>query len=392
MQASAKIIFNPDKKYHLSSRMWQGVPSVEKTGKRIWAAFFSGGKYEPCIHNYGILAYSDDGGESFVEPYLAVAADESKYMRVMDLELWHEPSGRLWCYWAQDVYPADCKESDYDTNVNMLFDEFFGDVQAFGIYTDNPEAETPIWSAPVHIGEGFIRNRPTILKNGKIFLPGYQVKNKPYYRFMLTDDISKGAIVMDGPLQLGDKNFDEPMAVVQNDGSVRFLARTTTGYLAESYSYDNCQSWSETKKSSIENPCTRFFIRRLSNGMQLLINTPSSKPGNRRSLVAYLSDDDGASWKYSMVIDERVGTTYPDAVEDGDGFIYMIHDVQRDNRQMVSADDPKISNAAKEICLSRFTVADIINGSLITDGAFLTKVISKVDFKERTLGAVEGKY
>ncbi len=392
MQSAAKIIFNPDIKYHLSSRMWQGVPSIEKTGNRIWAAWFSGGKYEPCIHNYGVLAYSDDGGESFVEPYLAVTADESKYLRVMDLQLWREDSGRLWCWWAQDVYPETCTESDYDTDGNILFDAFFGDVQAFGIYTDNPEAESPTWSDPVHIGEGFIRNRPTPLPDGNIFVPGYHVKNKPYYRFLLTDDIAKGAKMMEGPLQIGSKNFDECMAIVQKDGSVRFLARTTTGYLAESYSLDNCKTWGETKQSTIENPCTRFFIRRLSNGMQLLINTPSNKPGNRKSLVAYLSDDEGASWKYSLVIDPRSGTTYPDAVESEDGFIYMIHDVQRDNRQMVDKEDNSRSDAAKEICLSRFTVADIMNGSPVTDGTYLARVISKVDFDKRSLGSVTEKY
>ncbi len=399
MQTSAKVIFDPDKKYRLESRMWQGVPSVEKTGKRIWMAYFSGGKYEPCHHNYGILAYSDDNGETVIDPYIAVAADESIRMRVMDLQLWCEPSGRLWCYWAQDIYPDETPESDYDTDGKSLFTAFFHDIRAFGIYTDNPEDDTPTWSEPVYIGEGFIRNRPTALPGGKFFVPGYQVKNEKYVCYMLSDDISKGARNVIGPERIGSMGFDEPMATVQNDGSVRLLARTDTGYITEAYSFDGGESFGEMKSTDIENPCTRFFIGRLSNGMQILINTPSSKLGNRRSLVAYLSEDDGKTWTYSMVIDDRAGTSYPDAVEGEDGFIYMIHDVQRDNRQGVDKNDPRRSgahvthsSAAKEICLSRFTVADIMNGAPVTDGTYLAKVVSKVDFELRPLGKVEGRY
>lgn len=392
MHTSAKIIFNPDKKYRLESRMWQGVPAIEKTGNRIWAAYFSGGKYEPCIHNYGILAYSDDNGESFIDPYIAVAADESIRMRVMDLQLWREPSGRLWCYWAQDIYPAETAESDYDTDGSALFSGFFNDISAFGIYTDNPEADSPLWSEPIYIGKGFIRNRPTALPDGRFFIPGYQVKDEKYVCYMLSSDISRGAKNITGPARLGSMGFDEPMAVVQNDGSVRLLTRTDIGYLSEAYSFDGGESFSEMKSTDIENPCARFFIGKLSNGMHLLINTPSSRLGNRRSLVAYLSEDDGKTWTHSMVIDGRPGTSYPDAVEGGDGFIYMIHDVQRDNRQLVSKEDNSRSDAAKEICLSRFTVADIMNGSPVTEGTYLAKIISKVDFDRYTLGTVAGKY
>lgn len=93
MQVPAKILFTPGKKYSIGSRMWHGVPAIEKTGDRLWAAWFSGGKYEPCIHNYAIVAYSDDCGETWIEPYFVVAADETKGMRVMDAQLWVEPGG-----------------------------------------------------------------------------------------------------------------------------------------------------------------------------------------------------------------------------------------------------------------------------------------------------------
>ena len=51
MRIPANIIFDAGDEYKVENRMWQGVPSVAKTKKRIWAAWFSGGKYEPCLEN-----------------------------------------------------------------------------------------------------------------------------------------------------------------------------------------------------------------------------------------------------------------------------------------------------------------------------------------------------
>jgi len=39
--------------------------------------------------------------------------------------------------------------------------------------------------------------------------------------------------------------------------------------ICESSSYDGGKTWTETQKTALPNPCTRFFIGRLSNGMLL---------------------------------------------------------------------------------------------------------------------------
>ena len=96
-----------------ATRKWQGVPTIEKTGHRLWAAWFSGGKYEPCIHNYAILAYSDDEGQSWVDPYALIEGDPSQHMRVFDPQLWRAPDGRLWLFWCRDYYLPDAKPSNY---------------------------------------------------------------------------------------------------------------------------------------------------------------------------------------------------------------------------------------------------------------------------------------
>ncbi|WP_431242692.1 exo-alpha-sialidase [Flavobacterium sp. P21] len=49
----------------------------------------------------------------------------------------------------------------------------------------------------------------------------------------------------------------------------------------------------------------------------------------RRDLKAFLSDDDGKTWKYSLKIDSRYWVSYPDAVEDEDGVLKVVYDFER---------------------------------------------------------------
>ena len=60
-----------------------------------------------------------------------------------------------------------------------------------------------------------------------------------------------------------------------------------------------------------------------------------------------LSEDDGATWKYSKTFDTRQFITYHDTQEK-DGVIYMTYDYKR------------ISE--REILFAKFTEDDIING------------------------------
>ena len=60
------IDLTPDSSCDESARAWQGCPSVAVTkGGRVFAAWYTGGAFEPCINNYNLLVKSDDGGESF---------------------------------------------------------------------------------------------------------------------------------------------------------------------------------------------------------------------------------------------------------------------------------------------------------------------------------------
>ena len=66
-------------------------------------------------------------------------------------------------------------------------------------------------------------------------------------------------------------------------------------------------------------------------------------------MTAYLSDDDGETWKGGLMIDERKSVSYPDGTQAPDGTIYLIYDWER--------------GRDKNILMATFTEADVRAGS-----------------------------
>jgi hypothetical protein len=66
-------------------------------------------------------------------------------------------------------------------------------------------------------------------------------------------------------------------------------------------------------------------------------------------MTAYLSDDDGGTWKGGLLIDERKSVSYPDATQATDGSIRLIYDWER--------------GRDKNILMATFSEADVRAGA-----------------------------
>jgi hypothetical protein len=102
--------------------------------------------------------------------------------------------------------------------------------------------------------------------------------------------------------------------------------RTRLG-IAEALSGDRGRIWRAPRSLYFAGPDTRFFIGPLRSGRFLLIYHRNTQ--SRTHLWALLSEDEGRSWPYCLVLDERQGVSYPDAVQAGDGRIYVSYDRDR---------------------------------------------------------------
>lgn len=353
---SARVIFKPDSKFSVYSRKWQGCPTVCKTRKgTMYFGWFSGGPREPDLENYCIHARSFDNGNTIEEPYMVIDSVPEEMVRAEDIQLWMDPGGKLWVFWTQTKVLG--LENPMDS-----FDGVFG---VWAITTEDPDDENPVWSQPVRLCDGFLRCRPSVLSNGTWIFPAYDwVQEDHRYTYYLTKDRGKTFEKCLGPKKPARniKMFDETMIVEVKDGTLWLLVRTFEG-VGRSISEDGGLSWSEVENPAFEGPCSRFFIGRLKSGNILFINHYGFT--GRSHLTALLSDNEGKSFDNRLLLDERADVSYPDAIEDDDGYITVIYDRER--------------HGAKEILTASFTEEDIRKGAFQSPDSYSKRIISKVD-------------
>ena len=329
-----------------------GCPTVATTrGGRIFAGWYYGGTKEPHMDNCNLLVMSDDGGESWSEPVLAIPSNRERMVHALDIQLWTAPDGALYVFWVQNnvhkstdgIRPAELDCGFPWVSVDGFdFDDF--EHAAWFTVCRDPDADLLEFEEPRFMAHGFLRCKPNVLDNGRWLIFDYDQYSERY-PYSISDDNGKTFVKKHGA-EKQKTLFDEAMAYQKRDGSIRMLARTSLGYIAESYSYDGGESFDRACITDIPNPDTRFYISRTPSGKVLLVNNDSSN--TRNNMTVYLSDDDGENWIYKCLIDERVGTSYPD-VDFYNGRIYLIYDRER--------------TGAKEILFLDFTEEDIMNGS-----------------------------
>ena len=284
---------------------------------RIWTVWYAGPTPNEDSNNYVVLANSGDDGATWKET-LVIDPDGLGPVRAYDPEIWLDPQGRMWVFWAQAVNGG-------------------AQAQTWAIVTDNPRDEKPVWSAPRHIAPGVMMCKPTLLSNGEWLLP---ISDWEMRMSKVADGASAGAWVSEDkgatfsrrggalvPLKV--RTFDEHMVVERKDGSLWMLMRTNYG-IGESVSRDLGKTWSEVEPSKISHPSARFFIRRLASGNLLLVkHGPIEGASGRNRLTAFISKDDGVTWEGGLLLDERNGVSYPDGQEAADGTIYITYDYSR---------------------------------------------------------------
>ena len=364
------INFAPDEAFDEKYRAWQGCPSIALTQKgRMFASWFSGGAFEPCIYNYNILVMSDDSGKSWSQPVLTVGTDKENRSRKIDIELWIAPDNSLWVMWVASPYTERSMPATIKTPFECDYQRQFLHTEV--MICKDPDADTLIWERPRILCEGFMRNKPISLSSGRIVAPAYDYSSEKY-KLSYSDNGGESfcSVLVDGKPDVNV--YDEITVCERRVGELRFLARTNRGYFVCSDSFDGAVSWSEAREYQ-KAPSARCYYGKLKNGMIAHVRNVSE--ASRCGMKICLSNDGGDTFPYEMVLDERESVSYPDLDEDENGNIYIIYDRERDNRTRLDR-EKWTSEAAKEILLCRITVDDVINDTL-SESSYLRRVISK---------------
>lgn len=362
--------------YAPSDRQWQGLPSIAVTGSRIWACWYTGGTGEPRLFNYIVIAYSDDDGASWTDPFAVIdsrtTAQETAGVSEVVCNFFTDQDGELYLTFMQSK-TWTVKFTDADA-------EDINDVSI---------------------------SEPYILTNAKIHKPPVLIKDSDgstvwaiaYDSVSGSTDVSytymavsrdKGATWEERGKIAGSvpaaRKYPESQIAQAKDGRLIMMSRIENGQaggVEVAYSDDFGVSWTDYSNNLQEpyiGPGSKGHIMSLSSGSLLVINHDTTT--ERGGLTAYLSEDGGETFPCRLTVDSRsgnvkTGCSYPFAFEKS-GLIYVIWDYGR--------------YVQKEIRMSAFTEEDIRKGFYASREAQYKTVVSKLNTEYKEIVQVNADY
>jgi len=352
--------------YSPQDRQWQGLPSAVCTGRRIWTVWYTGGSGEPRQFNYLVIAYSDDGGKNWVDPYLVVDHEDPNHDGV---------SLGVPNFWM-----------DGD-DLCLSYIQYYTWVIRF----HNPDAESVAdvtWDVPVKLTESKIHKAPTFIKDAdgkEIMMIASEAEAGDTHiattRISVSADGGKSWQVRSNLASAAANNrvFPETQIAQTTDGTLIMMSRLEGGNgggIERAISHDYGVTWEPYALNLNEpyiGPGSKFHIMRLSSGNLFIVNHATTS--SRASLWAYLSEDNGSTWS-KIEIDGREDVSYPCAFEH-DGKIYVTWDKGR--------------YLEKEIRLTVLTEADVKAGEFGA-GSSEKLIVSKLNGDYRDIVEISSDF
>ncbi len=136
---------------------------------------------------------------------------------------------------------------------------------------------------------------------------------------------------------MADYGLIQPALIQKKDGTIMAYGRDKgpLRYIRVAESKDGGMTWDNFHDMEIRNPESSVSITKLKNGDWILLcNDLSGRDGRhgRSRLTAYLSDDEGATWKWHRVIednhtppDDNPHASYPTVIQTRDKMIHVTY-------------------------------------------------------------------
>ncbi len=167
------------------------------------------------------------------------------------------------------------------------------------------------------------RCKPTVLASGRWLLPLYT--DTFSISIMAISDDQGRTWRASRPL-IGFGNI-QPSVLAGRDGRLTAFMRENgaTGRIRVAYSTDDGESWSNVEQSDLPNPGSGLDAVRLSNGNWVLVYNDTAR--GRQSLAVSLSDDDGATWKWTRHLEsaESGSFHYPCVIQSRAGDLHAVY-------------------------------------------------------------------
>lgn len=195
------------------------------------------------------------------------------------------------------------------------------------------------WSAAEKLPKGIlgpVKNKPLLLVDGTLLCPSSSEDTGDRLHFEMTKD---GGRTWKKTKALNDgKMFSaiQPSVIFLQDGRMKLLCRSNTGFIMEAYSSDQGNTWTPLKKTNLKNPNSGSDAITLKSGLHVLVHNPL---GNRpketegeREILAVSTSKDGTHW---TKIGELENTplkefSYPAIIQTRDGRIHITYTWKRE--------------------------------------------------------------
>jgi predicted neuraminidase len=121
----------------------------------------------------------------------------------------------------------------------------------------------------------------------------------------------------------------QPSLVMKKDGTIVAMMRENglQRHIRRSFSKDGGMTWSAVENMEIPNPGSSVECIGLANGNWVLVCNDTER--GRHSLCAFLSDDEGATWKWKRHLElwqpEQGSASYPSVMQSKDGMIHATY-------------------------------------------------------------------
>ncbi|MBQ8885647.1 MAG: exo-alpha-sialidase [Clostridia bacterium] len=334
------------------NREFTAIPAIAVTGERMWCAWMIGGDCEPHIENCLAVGYSDDGGLTWVEPVLIFdfTGELSGEARLTD-PLFVFEDNRLFLLWTQNHETQTNYQCVWRTEILNFNDE-----------KETVTAKTPTFSCYGNFW------KITVLSDGTwaASIQCHGVKWALGF-YIVSDDYGtswKYRGYADKPAEYSAHN--EASIVERADGSLWMTKRIqwqSKQGMEESYSYDGGYTWTDFAFTEypLKGPGSKFCFIYTRSGNLVMINHDTIE--DRKLMTAFISKDEGRTWESSkLLLDERMGVSYPAVALDKDGNIIVVYDMGRETN--------------REIRVAKINEADIFAGRIVTAGNYIKGLVS----------------
>lgn len=242
-------------------------------------------------------------------------------------------------------------------SMRLLFPMLVGESWTEGILVEMKSHDEGVtWGGPrlFYGRKGFMpKTRPCLLSNGTVIVPLYHEAEFCPYLLILNDpdEPYKGSLV--GETMARGKVI-QPAVVELSNGDVLLMGRSRTGWISQSVSHNNGNSWTICSDTGIPNPNSAVDLvnagQNPSTGTDVLYLVANVSARMRTELSLLISEDSGANWTHQLQIVAGDGEySYPSAIQTEDGSMWMTYTEDRYRIRAVRISHEQISSSKANV-------------------------------------------